>query len=41
MLESIVAIVLIIFFGLFVALSLPMKEDITRFNDSQQTQRSE
>ena len=41
MLEAIVAIVLLVFFGLFVALSLPMKEDITRFNDSQQTQQSD
>lgn len=41
MLEFIVAIVLIIFLGLFMALSFPMKEDVARINEPQQTQHSE
>ncbi len=41
MLEIFVAIVLICFFGLFVALSFPMKEDVAKFNEPRQTQRTE
>ncbi|GAB5493437.1 MAG: hypothetical protein Phog2KO_36520 [Phototrophicaceae bacterium] len=41
MLEFIVAVILIVFFGLFLALSFPMKEDIPQFNDPQKTRQSE